>query len=111
MICKLHDKSLNTTVLISGGSYVEVKFFVLSKLNELENELKKYQEGKSLLPLEEVTKLRLSETIEMQLFGDHDLYIDPVEVLLSEIENSSKKEYEIIPTLELVPLTEDIVYL
>lgn len=111
MICKLHDNSLNTTVLISGGSYVEVKFFVLSKLNELENELKKYQEGKSLLPLEEVTKLRLSETIAIQLINEHNHFSDPIEVLLSEIENGLTKEYEIIPALELVPLTEDIVYL
>lgn len=110
MICKLHDRSLKTNVLISGGSYVEIKFFVLSKINELENELKKYQEGKSLLPLEEVTKLRLSDTVEMQLIQAHDQLIDPIKVLLTEIENGSKKEYEIIPELELVPITEDIVY-
>lgn len=111
MICKLYDKTFATTILISGGSYVEVKFFVMSKLNELENELQKYQAGNSLFPLEEVTKLRLSDTVEMQLINEHDAFSDPVDLLLTEIKNGSKKEYEIMEALELVPITEDIVYL
>lgn len=112
MIFKLEDKSLSTTVLISGETYVEVKFFVLTKLNELEHELKKYQDGNSSLSLEEVTKLRLSDTVEMQLINnEHDTFSDPVEVLLTEIKNGPTNEYEIIAALELVPLTEDIVYI